>query len=693
MVNVNGIPSEYKGSTRQEAEPAIRLRILSTTDVHAWLMDYDYYRDRNDASAGLVRTATLVKRARMEAENTLLVDNGDLIQGTPLGTFAAQVDPSRISAPGTWIHPAIRAMNAMGYDAATLGNHEFNYGLAYLDQVIAGASFPYVNANIYVHEAEAGRKFAVNRYRPYVILTKTCVDSNGRKHEIRVGFIGLAPPQILDWDQGHLAGKVQVKDMVLSALEWVPAMKEEGADVIVALAHTGFDANVSLKDHDAENAVLPLSLVPGIDAIAFSHTHRVFPARDIASLDATFKSANGEPLPAIDWQAGTINGLPAVQAGYGGAVLGIIDLSLRRLDGKWQAVHGRAMVREICDGMEGSELAERDPEIAELLQQAHQQTVAYANDPIGRTAAPLHTYFSLVHEDAAVQLVNHAQMAYARRWIASSAPDLGNLPVLSAASPFKAGRNGPNDYAEIPAGPIAIRSASELYLFENTVKAVIVSGAALKEWLEMSAGVYNRIDPDETSEQPLLNRAFPAFNFDVIGGVTYRVNVTRPAKYGPDGTLLNPGANRIEDLRYDGLPVDPEQRFIVVTSNYRLSGGIAPGLREAELVLDSADENRQALIDYIAQQGCLQAKPEKNWSFVPVAGTVNVIFASSPEATKYLEDYTQISYTGRRDDRGYGIYRIDLDTDRADPAAFSGKQPIRHQDAETDEPRPFSYLP
>ncbi len=230
-----------------------------------------------------------------------------------------------------------------------------------------------------------------------------------------------------------------------------------------------------------------------------------------------------------------------MQAGYSGAMLGIIDLTLRRLDGKWQAVHGKAMVREIWDGKVGSEFAEPDAEIAALLQQAHQQTVAYANAPIGRTEVPLHTYFSLVHADASVQLLNHAQRDYARRWIASFAPDLRHLPVLAASSPFKAGRNGPNDYADIPPGPIAIRSASELYLFENTVKAVKLSGAALKEWLEFSAGIYNRIDPDETSEQPLLNPAFPAFNFDVIGGVTYRVNVARLSKIRPRRHAAEPG--------------------------------------------------------------------------------------------------------------------------------------------------------
>lgn len=163
VVNVNGIPNTQADGLGRNAEPSIELRIMSTTDVHACLMDYDYYRDRKDAAVGLVRTATLVKRARAEAANALLTDNGDLIQGTPLGTFAARVDPD-LPRRGTGFTPAIRAMNAMGYDAATFGNHEFNYGLEYLDQVVAGASFPYVNANIYVHEAEAGRKFAVNRY-------------------------------------------------------------------------------------------------------------------------------------------------------------------------------------------------------------------------------------------------------------------------------------------------------------------------------------------------------------------------------------------------------------------------------------------------------------------------------------------------------------------------------------------------
>lgn len=679
---MNGNQNGSAVNEQAGAEPTMLLRIMSTTDVHACLMDYDYYRDQQDPALGLVRTASLVRQARSEAANTLLVDNGDLIQGTPLGTFAARIDPSCFFETEPFIHPAIQAMNSMGYDAATLGNHEFNYGLDYLDQVIAGAQFPYVNANIYVNERQldsSGSGSMVNRYTPYVILNKTCTDSEGNPHELRVGVIGLVPPQILDWDQAHLEGRVQVKDMVLSLLEWVPQMKEKGADVIVALAHTGFDGSVSLLDHNAENAVLPLSLVPGIDAITFSHTHHVFPAADAASLSPAFKGEDGCPLPAIQLEEGTINGLPAVQAGYGGAMLGIIDLSLRQVEGRWQAVHGQSMIREVYDRDNGIEQANPDPVITMMLQEVHHNTILYANAPIGRVKNPLHSYFSLVHEDASVQLLNQAQTAYARRWIAVHAPHLSHLPVLSVGSPFKAGRNGPQEYADIPAGPVAIKSATELYLFDNTVKGVRMTGAGVMEWLEMAAGLYNRIDPDQDGDQPLLNPLFAVFNFDVIGGVTYQVDVTQPARYKPDGTLQHPDARRIVDLRYEGNPIVPEQEFILVSSNYRVfGGGNFPGLREAELVLDSTDENRQVLIDYIAEQGCLEGIAEKNWSFVPIEQPVSVTFVSSPSAVKYIRDFPQIEYTGRTDAKGYGVYRLDLRAQRTAAAHESLEKAYRY---------------
>lgn len=641
----------------------VNLRILSTTDVHACLMDYDYYRDQRDASIGLVRTAALIASARDEVPNTLLVDNGDLIQGTPLGTYAAKKYAAMKQGQEPYVHPAIRVMNAMGYDAATLGNHEFNYGLDMLDDVIAGADFPYVNANVYFDEGvglepeECGR----NRYKPYVILDKRCLDDAGQDHLIRIGIIGFVPPQIMDWDQANLKGRVKVKDILLSALEWVPKMKEEGADLVVALAHTGFDGKVTLTDGNAENAVYPLSLVPGIDALAFSHTHHVFPA-DKHLLDASFKDESGELLPDIHLEKGTIHGIPAVQAGFGGGHLGVIDLSLQFRQGRWQVVQGTSMVRRLKKEENAArDTPLRDTGIAELLRQDHEATVAYANEPIGTIHAPLHSYFSLVQDDASVQLVNHAQTWYARRMIAASMPELKQLPVLSVGSPFKAGRNGPKEYADIPAGPIAIKSATELYLYDNTIKGVRISGRAVKEWLEMTAGAYNRIDPLSLEEQPLLNPQFSVFNFDVISGITYEVDVTQPAKYKLDGSLNDPDASRIVQLCYEGAPLDPDQEFIVISSNYRVfGGGNFPGIREMELVIDSEDECRQVLIDYITACGEIPAEVEPNWRFTLVEGPVNVTFTTSPDAVKYAGNYPHIRYTGRQNDQGFGIFSLDL---------------------------------
>ena len=176
----------------------IKLRVLSTTDIHTHLYDYDYYRDAADDTVGLARTATLVKAARAEAKNSLLFDNGDLIQGSPLGDFVAY---RRGMKPGD-VHPMIAAMNTLNYDCGTLGNHEFNYGLDFLQNALGAARFPLVCANVVKADGETLRK-------PWLILDRELTDAGGGKHAIKVGVIGFVPPQIVQWDkapsrrQGH----------------------------------------------------------------------------------------------------------------------------------------------------------------------------------------------------------------------------------------------------------------------------------------------------------------------------------------------------------------------------------------------------------------------------------------------------------------------------------------------------------
>ncbi len=643
---------------------SLKLRIMETTDIHTNLISYDYYKSADAPTVGLARTATLVKQARQEVPNTLLVDNGDLIQGTPLGTYEALVNPVKADE----VHAVYKAMNLMGYDAATFGNHEFNYGLSFLEQVIKKASFPYVNANIYNDDKDKNPDNDVNRYKPYQILTKTYKDEAGQEQTVKIGVLGLVTPQIMQWDKANLEGKVTTKDIVATAEKYVPEMKKEGADLVIAMAHTGFNAKARANEMD-EDVVLPLSKVPGIDAITFSHTHKVFPTATDKALDALFKDASGNVLPEVNNAKGTINGVPAVQAGYGGNNLGIIDLTLEKKDGKWTVADSQSSTKAIYDSAAKKSLAEPDPAIVDAVKDVHEATVAYTNSPIGTTTAPIYSYFALVQDDPSVQIVTNAQKEYVADYVKKNLPQYANTPVLSVGAPFKAGRNGPEEYTDIAKGPLAIKSAGDLYLYDNTLKALLVKGSVVKEWLEMSAVKFNQIDPNKTEEQPLLNPAFPVYNFDVIDGVTYQIDVTKPAKYNPDGTVNDASSSRIVNLQYQGKPIDPNQDFIIATNNYRASGGGKfPGVKGSTYVIDGPDENRQVLMDYITASKEINPTADNNWSIAPIKAGVNVTFTSAPKAEQYAKLTSNIKYTGKVDDKGFGVFSIDL-TKAAAPSA------------------------
>lgn len=624
----------------------VDFRIMETTDVHTNLMNYDYYKNAETDTVGLVKTATLVHEARKENKNNVLVDNGDTIQGTPLGTFFAKVERIKKGE----VHPSIAAMNAMRYDAATYGNHEFNYGLGYLKEVYNDGNFKRVNANVYVDDHDKNDKNDKNKFTPYSIVKKKVKDSKGKSHVIKVGYIGFVAPQIMNWDQTNLTGKVKAKDIVATAKKYVPEMKKKGADVVIAMAHSGFNADVT----NNEDVIYALAKVKDIDAVTFSHTHQVFPAKDEASLSSSFKDKDGKLLPGVNNKKGTINGVAAVQAGYGGAELGIIDLKLTKSKtNKWKVVSSKSHTRNA----KNTRVAKT---VSSILKTSHEKTVEYVNTSIGTTTDDIHSFFALVKDDPSIQVVTNAQKWYVEKIVAND-PKLKDLPILSAGAPFKAGRNGPQEYTEIKEDELTIRSAADLYLYDNTLKAVQVSGATVKEWLERSAGQFNQIDPNKTTEQALINSDFRPYNFDVIDGVTYEIDVTQPSKYDPDGLLINPTANRVKNLSYNGKPIDENQQFIVITNNYRATGGgNFAGVKTSPVVVDSQDENRQVLMDYISEQKEIVPTADNNWSLAKIAGKPNVTFTSSPAGANYLEENSPYSYTGKTDAKGFGIFTIDL---------------------------------
>jgi 2',3'-cyclic-nucleotide 2'-phosphodiesterase / 3'-nucleotidase len=592
------------------ATPRLHLRLVGTSDLHANIFAYDYYRDRPDDRVGLARTAGLIAQARAQAKNTVLLDNGDIIQGTPLGDYVAL---SKGLNKGD-VHPMIAAMNVLDYDACTLGNHEFNYGLDFLDAALAGANFPAVCCNIFKQDGS----FYV---QPWLVLERAFRDEAGAETTLRIGIIGFTPPQIMQWDQSHLAGRVTTTGIAEAAQLYVPQLRAR-ADIVVALCHSGISRKRPPQPGE-ENAALALARVPGIDAMFLGHQHLLLPGPDFSNIEG------------VDIQAGALFGVPAFMPGFWGSHLGLIDLTLARQGAGWRVASSKVEARAIYarDDQAVTPLAVADERVLAAAQQAHDETLAYVRSPVGDIASPIQSYFALVADDPSVQIVNAAQSWYVRR-LAATMPTLKGLAVLSAAAPFKSGgRGGPDYYTDVKAGAIAIKDVADIYLYPNTMRVVKVDGATIREWLERSAGIFRRIDPSATDEQPLIDPAFASYNFDVIDGVTYAIDVTQPSRFDSEGVLVAPQARRILDLKFEGRPIDEAQAFVVVTNNYRASGGGAfPGCDGSTIVLEAPDANREALVRYIAETRHVEPKADGNWRFAPWPAHVVATFETSPAA-------------------------------------------------------------
>ncbi|EGA72355.1 bifunctional 2',3'-cyclic nucleotide 2'-phosphodiesterase/3'-nucleotidase periplasmic precursor protein [Vibrio sinaloensis DSM 21326] len=624
----------------------IKLRIVETTDIHTNVMDYDYYKDKPSQKIGLTRTATLVKQARAEVENSVLVDNGDLIQGSPMGDYMA----SKGIKAGE-VHPVYKAMNQLNYDVGNIGNHEFNYGLDFLAETINDADFPYVSANVF------DKKTGEHYFKPYIIKSHTFKGVDGTEHQIKVGYIGFVPPQIMVWDKKNLEGKVFAKDIKETAQELVPQMKKEGADVIVAIPHSGVAADP--YKHGAENSTYYLSEVEGIDAIAFGHSHAVFPGKGF------------DNIPGVDNENGTINGVAAVMPGRWGSHVGVIDLELKEQDGKWTVVKGQTEARPIYDKKAKKSLAEADAEMVKVLEADHKGTRDFVNQPIGKANDVMYSFLALVQDDPTVQIVNLAQKDYVERFIQGD-PDLSDIPVLSAAAPFKAGgrKNDPANFTEVESGQLTFRNAADLYLYPNTLVAMKVTGKEVKEWLECTAGQFKQIDVNSTAPQSLIDwDGFRTYNFDVIDGLNYQIDVTAPAKYDGDCKVVNEGAERIVNLTYQGKPIDMKQDFIIATNNYRAYSNKFPGTGSEFVAFDSPDENRSVIASYITrvsnEKGEFTPSADNNWTFAPIKSDkkLDIRFETSPsdKAAKFIEEKGQ--YPMKRvgtDDVGFAVYQIDL---------------------------------
>lgn len=606
---------------RDDAQGArARLRILALSDIHAHLNAYDYYRDRVNDTVGLVRTAGLIAEARAETRNCLLVDNGDFLQGTPLADFIAQERGVADAA-----HPVIAAMNALGVDAATLGNHEFDFGLDFLMASLAPARFPIVLSNVAIR---LGRTPIddVPLLPPCTHLDRRIEAEDGSVHDIRIGVLGVTPPQVMHWNRRALIDRVAARGVLDAARAWVTHLRADGADLVIALSHGGLgEPGGNPDDPLTENASAALAALDGVDAVVAGHVHRVFPGPDDPG------------LPGADPRTGLVHGTPVVMPGLWGSHLGVIDLSLENGPAGWRVAGSRVEARPIArrEGEAVTQLAPLDARLARVVAPAHAQTLAYAARPVGETALPLNSHFSVIGWDSATAAVQQAQRRFVEGTLGGT--PLDGLPLLSVGSAFKTGgRGGPGNYTAIAPGRIAIRDLADLYAFPNTVIGLRVTGAELRDWLDRAASVFRRIAPGAQGAD-LLDPACPAYLLDVIDGLDYAIDLSAPARFDAHGNLRDAEATRIRDLRHDGRPVDPDAVFALATNSYRaMGGGRFPGTGEARVVLDMRDAIPSLLVRYIADGGLLGLSPRLHFRFAPMPGTT-VHFRSGSGAAAHLD--------------------------------------------------------
>ncbi|MGB0660831.1 MAG: bifunctional 2',3'-cyclic-nucleotide 2'-phosphodiesterase/3'-nucleotidase [Mangrovicoccus sp.] len=609
-------PKDHHPLSQQETR--LRLRVLATSDLHANMRSFDYISDTAAPNAGLAALSSVIDHARQECANCLLLDNGDLIQGQPLGDWAAE----EIRKPGSGTHPIIAALNGMGYDAANLGNHEFNYGLETLDAAYRGAEFPVICSNAAYELGETPCQDRTLR-PPWVILERQFQDEAGQSQNLKIGLIGFLPPQILAWDKTWLEDRLSVRDIIASAKAYLPMIKQAGADIVVALCHSGIGPD-NAQD-GMENAAVPLAAIAGIDALITGHTHLCFPDKT-APADAVIN-----PI------AGTIHGKPTVMPGAMGARLGVIDLWLQQEPDGWHVAQSQSELRSPTPSH-----ADRPPKASPLLtllldntEQAHEATRDYLAKEICISDVDLHSYFWMLGHSPADSVVAQLKIAALQDYIADS--EFADLPVLAAVSTFKGGgRHGAGYYTHIPPGRLRRRHVSDLYIFPNLLGAIRVTGAELHDWLERSFSGFTQLS-SEQPDQLLWQYGVPHYDLDVVHGAEWDVDLSQAPRYDAyDGELISKAHKRIRNLTVNRRAVSDADEFIIAANSYRLGGSSGFPLPGSEWRINLPENLliRDVLETYLGESAKAPMPQPSPWQLHAPKGS-SAVFATSPNAAKF----------------------------------------------------------
>jgi 2',3'-cyclic-nucleotide 2'-phosphodiesterase/3'-nucleotidase len=311
-----------------------------------------------------------------------------------------------------------------------------------------------------------------------LILEREVLDETGAKHPLKIGVIGFVPPQIVQWDKAHLDGKATTIDIVDAATKHVPDVKRAGADIVVALCHSALPAAIARAARKTRR-----------------FTWRRWTDRRDPQRASAFDVSGRQGIRQHSWRrrkGRTLHGKPPSWRDSG-QPSGLVDLELTRDATGWK-VAKFAPISSIYDRVDRKVVPKVESEIGIIaaVQADHDATLNMCASPWAPQRLPIHSYYSLVADDASVKLVAEAQAWYVADLLKTT--PYKDLPLLSAAAPFKAGGRGGELLHGDQARPSRHQDMADIYIYPNTIRAVKVTGAQVREWLERSAGIYNQVD-------------------------------------------------------------------------------------------------------------------------------------------------------------------------------------------------------
>jgi len=537
------------------APATMEIVVAATTDVHGWLRGWDYHANRADLTRGLARVSTIMDSVRAaNPSRVLLVDTGDLLQGNLFAYAAAKIARQPV-------HPVIATMNLLRYDAAVVGNHEFDFGVPFLDAAVRGAKFPFLAAN--VKNANGTPHFKAS----------TIVMRGG----VRIAVIGATTTGARGWNADNLrAARLSITDIIPEVRSAAKAARAAGADVVVVLLHSGLgtppETSGAAATRSAENVAEQVPReVPGIDLIVFGHTHR----------------------HVVDT---TINGVMLMQPRNWATTVNVATLTLARNSGQWRVTSARGTSIPAAGHAEATS-------VLALTHRTHEAAVQWVNAPIGKTVAHWRSDSARVQDSPIVDFVAEVM----RRETKS---DLAAVASFSLT-------------ARLDSGAITVARMAEIYPYDNTLRAVRITGKQLRAFLEYSAQYYRTLTPEGGPPTGgLVNAAVPGYNFDLVSGADYVLDLRKPT------------GQRVTRLTFKGKAVADRDTFTMATNNFRLGGGGGYAMMADLPVTYSKDvEVRQLLIDEVKRVGTLRAEQYHtvNWKLEPAAA-VSMAYAEQHNA-------------------------------------------------------------